>query len=534
LKNIKNLTKESIFIILEERFKNFKYKKLSQAPQPNLFKDMKKSTDRIVKAIQNNEQIVIIGDYDVDGVVSTAILKDFFNYINFDVEYIIPNRFTDGYGITPNIINRIINKIDKCNLIITVDNGIASCESANLCIEKGIDLIITDHHTVPSEIPKAYSIINPKQKDCNFPFQEICGAQISWYLVASLKKALNINLDMKIFFDILIIAIIADIMPIISLNYVMVKIGLKSFNLSNRFSILAIKESLNSKSLTSEDIAFMVAPKINSAGRMESASIAVEFLLSKTMEEARIRLEYLNKLNQDRKVIESEIIQYAENEVDNNDSVIVVAGENWNEGVIGIVASRLVDKFLKPAVVISISNNIGKASCRSLGEIDIYNILIKQKDLYLKFGGHKLAAGLSLQSSDIQKFKKLINQDKFLIEQDDIFYQNVLGRIKFNQIDFELSNIISKFEPYGFKNQKPIFLSQNIYIIDIRKMGDQKQHIKLKLKELETDIILDAIMFNCSKDILIGQKIDIIFGVSINNFRGQKNLQLMLKEFRNS
>ncbi len=269
------ITKSKLHEILSARNSNNPYSKLADIPKPDSFKDIKKATLRIKEAILNKETITIVGDYDVDGVVSTSIIVDFFEKINYKVNYIIPNRFKHGYGLS----TKIVDLIDD-GLVITVDNGIAAVASSKLLKDKGIDLIITDHHTVGDELPEALAIVNPKQEDCNFPFKEICGAQVAWYLCASVKSELNLDVNMADFLDLLCVAIIADIMPMTSLNFTMVKQGLKKIKTSKRPAFIELNTCMRKDKFISDDIGFLIAPKINSAGRMEDASTALKFLLS--------------------------------------------------------------------------------------------------------------------------------------------------------------------------------------------------------------------------------------------------------------
>jgi len=288
------LTKQEIKTILSSKIEEVSPKEI---PHFSLLKNIDIATKRVVKAIQNREKIVVVGDYDVDGVTSTTIINQFFKIINYPLQIIIPNRFDDGYGLTP----KLMEKIPECNLIITVDNGISSYEAGKICKLRGIDLIITDHHTPTYPLPEAYTIIDPKQEGETFPFVEICGAEVAWYLCASLKTALNLKIDMREFLDYLVLAIIADVMPLNNINRTLVKMGLQKLSKSQKPFALILKEVLNKENFTSEDIGFNIAPKLNSAGRIKSADIAFKFLNSETLSEARKYYEQLNDTNNYRK-----------------------------------------------------------------------------------------------------------------------------------------------------------------------------------------------------------------------------------------
>jgi len=269
-----SLTLDALETLLQKRFSEG-FLTLKDLPQPSTFKDMDKATERIVRAIQNREKITIIGDYDVDGVTSTTIMKLFFDEIGYPVDWIIPNRFRDGYGLSANIIPRIAGT----DLAITVDNGISAVYAAQLCKEQEIELIITDHHMLAPEVPEAYAIIDQKQNECTFPYGEVCGAQIAWYLIASLKNALGLKIGMMPYMELAAIAIIADVMPLQHINRAMVINGIAALSKSSRPAIKAFMEHTQKEELTSEDIAFFLAPILNAAGRMKDASYAVEFLL---------------------------------------------------------------------------------------------------------------------------------------------------------------------------------------------------------------------------------------------------------------
>jgi len=289
---MKKVTLNDIKELLESRISKDEITSLKNLPSPIHFKDIEKATKRICQAIKEDETINIVGDYDADGVISTAIMVEFFTKaIGIEVNYIIPNRFTHGYGISAKILDEIYEGI-----IITVDNGISAVEAAEICKQRELDLIITDHHTVGDTIPDAYAIVNPKQNDCEFPFSDICGANVAWYLCASIKKELNLQFNLMEFFDLLTIAIVADVMPMKSLNKTIVKRGLQELSNSKRPAFIAIKEKFGLKNINEEDIGFKIAPLINCAGRMEDATIALEFLLSFDEYEANEQLAYLIEL----------------------------------------------------------------------------------------------------------------------------------------------------------------------------------------------------------------------------------------------
>jgi single-stranded-DNA-specific exonuclease len=507
------LTKQEIKTILSSKIEEISPKEI---PHFSLLKNIDIATKRVVKAIQNREKIVVVGDYDVDGVTSTTIINQFFKIINYPLQIIIPNRFNDGYGLTP----KLMEKIPKCNLIITVDNGISSYEAGKICKLRGIDLIITDHHTPTYPLPEAYTIIDPKQEGETFPFVEICGAEVVWYLCASLKTALNLKIDMREFLDYLVLAIIADVMPLNNINRTLVKMGLQKLSKSQKPFALILKEVLNKENFSSEDIGFNIAPKLNSAGRIKSADIAFKFLNSETLLEARKYYEQLNETNNYRKEIEKEITEIS---IENsNGKHFIIASGDFHEGVIGIVASRLVHHYKLPAIVFSEKGEILKGSGRSLGDVNIYNLISKCSEFLEGFGGHKLACGLSLKKDNLKKFIEKIDNETSLIPKDNFYFDEfVLGEISLSECDFELLQIIQMFEPYGEGNPKPKFKSK-VRIENVRNLKDN--HYKLIFEQ--NGVYKEGILFRYDGE--FPTETEIIFSVGENSWNGNRTIQLMV------
>ena len=516
------ITKNRLFELLSVRQKNNKYSKLADIPSPSNFKDIDKATKRIKEAILNNETITIVGDYDVDGVVSTSIMLDFFDKINFKVNHIIPNRFTHGYGLSEKIVDLIDN-----GLVITVDNGISAYDASVKLKEKNIDLIITDHHTVGDKIPLALAIVNPKQYDCNFEFKDICGAQVAWYLCAAIKKELNLDVNMGDFLDLLCVAIIADIMPMTAFNYTMVKQGLKKIKTSKREAFKKLNEVMAKEAFVSDDIGFFIAPKINSAGRMEDASIALKFLLSKNSFEAQENLQMLDELNNYRKATQEDIAIKADIECIKDDNAVVVWGEHWHEGVIGIVASKLAHAYKKPAFIFSIKDGIAKGSARANADLNLHTIISKASHLLLGFGGHKNAAGLGMKEENLIEFRNIINSELEVYKDDLHLETPTLGELDVASVDIEFLDIIDSFEPYGLENLKPIFKISKVNLVKCSLMGKDKNHLKLVLNS--KGVIFEAIKFNDSNDDL-PKSFDLVVSVGKNEFRGEVKPQFLIQE----
>jgi single-stranded-DNA-specific exonuclease len=510
---------------LERRFEA-QSEKLSDIPHPSELKDARKGAERLARAIRNGERIALVGDYDVDGVTSTAIVKRFFDLIPYPLITTIPNRFSDGYGVSKNVLERL-----DAEVIFTVDNGINALEAAEVCRERGIDLIITDHHTPGDTLPNAYAIINPKQRDCPYPFKEICGAQVGWLLMGLLKQELNLTVDMRQFFPFLTLAIIADVMPLIGINRAIVRTGLEMMQRSPLPPFALIRDFLNRTVISSEDIAFQIAPRINSAGRLEDASIALDFLLAQSIEGAYQQFELLTQLNTLRKETETQCTAEAMECVDPHDAIIVVAGEGWNEGVVGIVASRLVSHFQKPAIVLSIHNGVAKGSGRSIGNVDLYTLIKSQEDLLGKFGGHKMAAGLSMAIENVDAFRAGINDAARQIDPEDFIPHNdVIGELSHDTINFQLLELLERFEPYGEGNPRPRFLIREADVITVKRFGSDQSHSRLELRPSKVSPkTLELIAFRRTLECPENKKMSCSYTVNKNEWNGRVSIQLMVE-----
>ncbi len=519
------LNKQLILNTLSQRFTADK--KLSEIPNPALLSNAPKAAKKIADVIRANKKIVLVGDYDVDGVSSTAIMVDFFRQIPYPLEAIIPNRFRDGYGVSPNVLERV-----DADLVITVDNGITALAAAKICKDRGIDLIITDHHTPAEILPDAFAIVDPKLESCEYPFKEICGAQVAWLLLALIKKELDLKIDMRQFLDILAIAIIADIMPLIDINRTLVKEGLKLMMHSNRPSSIIIRDFLNKSSISSEDIAFSIAPRINSAGRLEDASMALEFFCATDTNKAYKQFELLSKLNELRKETEAQATKEAIGQVNPHDKVIVVADEDWHEGVVGIVAARLVERFGVPAIVFNVKNGIAKGSARSIGEVNIYELIKENSSCLDKFGGHKMAAGLALDALKLQEFSKAVNKSADALDAKDFLPKDeVMGILETDAIDLELLNILERFEPYGEANIRPSFLIQDAQILEIKTFAKEKNHCKIIVRQNQHERkTLELILFKQVLEMPQDKKLNCSYSVNKNEWNNNVNIQLLIKK----
>lgn len=511
--------------ILNKRF-NYTQKKLSDIPSPSLLLNSQKAAIKISQYIKERKKIALVGDYDVDGVCSCAIVELFFRAIEYPIKVVIPNRFKDGYGISPKLLDNI-----EADLIITADNGINAIEAATICQTRGIELIITDHHTPQDILPQAYTIVNPKLSDCAYPIKEICGAEVIWLVLAELKKELGSNVDMSQFLDLLAIAIIADIMPLIDINRAIVKSGLKLLLSSTRPYAKIIRDFLSKNSITSEDIAFQIAPRINSAGRIDDASIALEFFSTTSISRAYELFEKLCDFNELRKEEEHRVTLEAIKLYDNVGEVIVVASEFWHEGVVGIVASRLVEFFSKPAIVLNIENGIAKGSARSLANVNIFELIKSTQRLLLKFGGHKMAAGVSLYASNLQEFRETINKSAFSLPKDDfILNRNIIGILPSKEIDLELLELLNRFEPYGEANEKPLFMVNEAKVLKVELFGKEKNHSKIVVMQDGDFQTLELIYFKNIVSLSQNDTISCSYRVVKNEFNLKTYAQLIISK----
>ena len=508
------LTKEKIRKILSSRIDEINSLNL---PHFSLLENIEEAASLIYE--YKNKKIVVVGDYDVDGVVSSAIMKLFFEKMGIDVEVVIPDRFEEGYGLTSKLLERIDG-----DLIITVDNGITSFEAAEICKKRGIKLIITDHHTPKIKdgkfvLPDAL-IVNPKIS-LDFPFKEICGAEVAWYLCGAIKHKEKLKIDLREFLDMLSIAIIADVMPLTHMNRTLTQMGLRRLNRAISPFAKAIKSFFN-KELTSEDVAYQIAPRINAAGRVSNALIAFEFLISKDENKAFELFLELDRLNNLRKEMENDILEKIE--INEKDSFLVACGD-FHEGVVGIIASRLVNEYKKPAIVLTSKGEYLKGSGRSLGNIDIFELVSGCEELLEGFGGHKMACGLSIKEENLEKFKAKLNSLIAKYDEDDFFIEDfVLGELPFSEIDLELLDILKSFEPYGEANPKPKFIAR-AKVESVENIKDN--HYRLILSQ--NGIYQKAIIFRYDGE--FGEEITFKFSISENNYYSRE-VQLIIEEIK--
>ena len=519
------LDKRGLEALLRSRFEAG-FARLSDIPDPAGLTDAEKAARRIADAIRRNERIALVGDYDVDGVTATAITTLFFRQIPYPLDVVIPNRFTDGYGVSESVLARL-----DADVVFTVDNGINAFAAAEVCKARGIDLIITDHHTPAQTLPDAYAVVDPKRRDDDYAFPDICGAQVAWMLMALIKKELGLSIDMGQFLELLAVAVIADVMPLVGINRAIVQAGLAQMAHSRRPASVIIREALDKPNPAAEDIGFQIAPRINAAGRLEDASIALDFLTAEDEATAFKQFELLTQLNTLRKAIEAEATEEAIAMVRPEDRVIVVAREGWHEGVVGIVAARLVQRFERPAIVLSIGDGRAKGSARSLGSVSIYDLIASQGALLAKFGGHKMAAGLSMDAANIDAFREGINAAAAAVDPDDFLpVEEIVGQLDTGNVDFELLEILERYEPYGEGNPRPRFLAKDAEVVGIRYLGSEGDHTKVSLRLFrQEEYTFDLMAFRRRLARPANGLMTCSYTLSRNEWGGRVSIQMMLE-----
>ncbi|MGE6259529.1 single-stranded-DNA-specific exonuclease RecJ [Heyndrickxia sporothermodurans] len=502
---------------------------------PFLLKGMEETVNRIRYAINENEPILVFGDYDADGVTSTSVMMTVLKDLGAKVDFYIPNRFTEGYGPNEEAFRWAASKGIK--LIITVDTGIAAIHEANVAEELGIDLIITDHHEPAPTLPSAFSIIHPKHPDSIYPFKELAGVGVAFKVAHALYGELPEHL-----LDLVVIGTIADLVPLRGENRLIVKKGLKKLAISERKGIQALFEITGAEqsSLNEETIGFVIGPRLNAAGRLDSADPAVELLLSTEKQPAmKIAME-IDAMNKERQSIVNEITKEAISMVENNpelneSSVLVIGKEGWNAGVIGIVASRLVDKYYRPTIVLSFdpSTNLAKGSARSIAGFDLYKNLSTCRDILPHFGGHPMAAGMTLNIDDVNDLRVRLNQlaDESLTSEDFVPLTDIDASIPLEDVHLESIQQLNLLEPYGMGNPKPVILIENVSLSQIRQIGADHKHLKVILES--SGVQLDGVGFGLGdylSEISPLATVSVIGELSINEWNNIRKPQIFLKD----
>lgn len=511
---------------------------LFDLPSPYLMKGMDRAVERIKKALENNERIAIYGDYDVDGVTSTALLYSFLKVLKANVTYYNPDRLKEGYGINIDAVKKLAEQ--GVSLIISGDCGITAVKEIEQAKELGVEFIVTDHHQPPQELPRAVSILNPKLSECKYPGKEIVGVGVIFNLVIALRRALrdegffkNGEPNLGDYLDLVALGTVADCAPLLDVNRILVKEGIKRMQSPKRLGVQALKEASSIKGeVTSYDLGFKLGPRINASGRMSTAENAVALFISEDLEEARELARELNEKNSNRQSTEAEIIKEAISLLESNPALIgansiVLASRNWHPGIIGIVASRIVERYEKPTMLIAISEDgVGKGSGRSLEGINIYAALSECRELFLQFGGHEQAAGLSIREENVEKFREMFDK---ALENSEEQYEKKLKVDCSIELDSLTDSLISEFEllqPFGIGNPEPALLSRTVEVVSQRIFKDK--HLGFKVKKGTK--LFDAIWFNMKEPFTLPDKVDMVFTPEFNKWNGKKEIRLRVKD----
>ncbi len=517
-----------------DSIKNFLYPSIKDMHDPFLMPDMGKAVKRLKEAVERRETVFVHGDYDADGITSTALLVSVFNKLGLKTCYHIPNRITEGYGIS----STGIQKARDCGagLIVTADCGISSEESVLSARAAGIDVIVTDHHEPPEKLPDAIAVIDPHRKDSEYPFRYLAGVGVAFKLVQALAGTYG-DMPVEEFLDLVALGTIADSVPLTGENRILVIRGLREINNNLcRSGIKALKEVTGvSGDLRSGRLSFTLIPRINAAGRLDDAGEVVELFLTENEEKAKAIASILDGQNKKRKKIEGDVLRSALDMIDPHDldSAIVLASHDWHPGVIGIVASRLIEMFFRPVFLFSIKDSVAKGSARSIPSFHLFEAISECSELLLGFGGHRQAAGLRLSSEKLPDFRKQMNLivEKNLSADDMVPKLEIDAAVKLSDISFNLLKELSLLEPYGVSNREPVFGAKDINVLDRRIVGDN--HLKMRLGQGETS--LDTIGFSMGdkiQNIGAASSLDIAFVPNINEWNGTRNLQLNLKAIR--
>lgn len=505
---------------------------------PYQMPDMEKAVDRILKAIETNEKVMIYGDYDVDGITSITVLKKFLHARGLDAGFYIPNRLNEGYGLNKNAIKKIAE--EGYSLIITVDCGISCIEEIKYAYELGMEVIVTDHHEPLEELPEAVAVIDCKRKDSTYPFNSLAGVGVAFKLSQAIS--IKLGLDEKEFLkylDIVCVGTISDIVPLVDENRVIAKLGLKLVEVTKNMGLKSLLITSGYKEINSNAISFGIAPRINACGRMGFEEDALNLFLNEDKKQVLTITDKLNSYNKERQEIEKrifdEVILKIEKEKLDEKKAIVVAGEGWHHGVIGIVASKITDLYFKPTILICLEDGKGKGSGRSVPGFDLHDALCKCSECLEKYGGHEMAVGLSLDANKFQEFADKFEEIASEAHTDEIVSVIKIDKeIKLKDIDTQIVKELSQLEPFGEANKMPIFIYKNLKIDSIRSLSEGK-HLKLTLKDGNT--VVNAIGFNLgalATEYLIGDKVDVLGVLEINTFNGVDSVQINLRDIRKS
>ena len=506
----------------------------SRVYDPFLLPDMKEAVKRLVSARKFQEHITIYGDYDIDGLTATALLQDAFKSFGFKyVSSTIPNRFVEGYGLTIDAIEKMA--ADGARLIVTVDCGSLSNYEIIRANELGVDVIVTDHHEISSIIPPAIAVINPKRPDSAYPFVDLAGVGVAFKLVQALQSKLD-GLDEgqeKWLLDLVALGTVCDVVSLVDENRTNVYWGLKVMSQAKRTGLKALMAvaMIDPRMVNARSLGFGLGPRMNAAGRLETAQSALDMLISEDSINALEKAQYLDDLNRQRRTDQDKILKEAIIQADiyGENPVLVVSSADWNHGIVGIVAAKLLERYKKPTFVLQEMGDESKGSARSYGDFSAISVVQASKDIITKGGGHRLAAGITLPTKNIGEFRNLANKlyrEQKLINQNLLLLPNADAEAELNEVDENLVCLIRQLEPFGNGNPQPILKTNNLKVVNVRKMGSNSQHLKLELKD-DSGRKMQFLSFNAPReyDVEIGCRVSIWYQPDINEWQGKKSVE---------
>ena len=518
--------------------KSFLNPSIESLHDPFLLPDMDRAVLRLKTALEKDETVLVHGDYDADGITSTALMVSVLRNLGIKTFYHIPNRMTEGYGFG----DKGIEKAAECGagLIITADCGISSAKEVAAANSKGIDVIVTDHHEPPEELPAALAVVNPHRNDSKYPFKYLAGVGVVFKLVQALIKSLQLTADslqLTELLDLVALGTIADSVALVGENRVFAAYGLEEIRKQNcRPGLAALKEIAGvDRDMQSGRLSYTLIPRINAAGRLDDAKEVVELFLSEEREKAKEIAQHLDEQNRERQKIEAVVLESAVKMIDpgNPGSAIVLWSDDWHPGVIGIVASRLVGMFYRPVILFSVKDSVAKGSARSIPPLNLYEAIVGCSDLLMAFGGHHQAAGLKISTKNLPAFRERMNArvEKTLTPDEMIPVIEIDAPLRLSDVNFSIVRELGLLEPFGESNSEPVFATKEIEIVNHRIVG--KNHLKMRLRQKRKD--MDAIGFNQGdmiEDLEAASSLDVAFVPCINEWNGMKNLQLNVKAIR--
>ena len=514
---------------------------LSDLHNPFLMKDMDKAMERIEKAIENKEKILVYGDYDVDGTTAVSIVYSYFKEFYPHLETYIPDRYAEGYGVSFQGIDYAAE--NNFGLVIALDCGTKALDKIKYANEKGIDFIIGDHHTPGDVFPDALAFLNPKRKDCPYPYKELSGAGIAFKIIQAFHQKRNKPVEEIVpYLDLVAVSIGADMVPITGENRTMAYLGLKQIEINPRPGLRALSKNVDDRVMEIRDLVFVLAPRINAAGRIKHGKEAVKLLVEKDLAVANRFAEEIEEYNLERRSHDQRISEEALEQIiannEENRATSVVYDENWHKGVIGIVASRLIETYYRPTIVFTKSNGILAGSVRSVNGFNVYEALQKSSEYIIQFGGHKYAAGLTVDPAQFENFKAKFEEvvKNSLKENQKEPEIEIDAKIKISDINDKLYRLIKQMAPFGPGNMHPVFLTESVNDNGYsRTVGKDNSHLKLSLRELKSGKIMNGIAFGMGDKIDMvksGKPLSIVYTIEENVWNNRRSLQLLVKDIK--